>query len=580
MPNASTDIRILSEETARRIAAGEVIDRPAAVLRELLDNSLDAGAAEISCYLEEGGNGRIRVVDDGGGIAAADLALCALPHATSKIRSLEDLDRLATLGFRGEALSSIAACARLEIASARAGAAEGRRLLVEGGKRLALEPEPPRPGAVVDVSRLFFNMPARKRFLKRPQTEGAMCKAVFVEKALAFPGVAFKLYGDGALLLYLPPAPLAERVALAHEKAFPAAALEEASATGDGFRLTAVCARPEVSRSDRKYLQVFCNRRRIFDFSLLQAVEYAYTGFLPGGLKPVAFVFADVDPELVDFNIHPAKREARFRNLPALHAALAALVKDLLKRTVPAALQAAQRVFDEGGTGKIGAGTGSPRLFPRSEGSLADGGRAILDAYHRAKSDAAPADREEDEAGPAAPRYLGQLWRVYLAAAAGDELLLVDQHAAHERLLFDELAKKPRARQALAVPLAFDLEDDERAALRNCREALERLGFDLKVTEGGAEARALPALLASASEADVIAFLKSARGTFEELERRALAQAACRAAVKQGDELDPVSARELLLKALALPDPRCPHGRPVVRRLSRAELDKWFQRIV
>ncbi|MBN2353643.1 MAG: DNA mismatch repair endonuclease MutL [Spirochaetales bacterium] len=589
MPHAP--IVILSEETARRIAAGEVIDRPAAVLRELLDNALDAGAAEITCSLEEGGNARIRVVDDGSGIAADDLGRCALPHATSKIHDLEDMDRLSTLGFRGEALASIAACARLEISSARAGAASGQRLLVEGGKRLALDPHPPRPGTIVDVSRIFFNMPARRRFLKRPQTETALCKATFIEKALAFPNVALRLFSDDELVLYLPPAPLRDRIALAHGGTFPLEFLEEASANGPGFRLTAICARPEAARTDRKYLQIFCNRRRIFEFSLLQAVEYGYTGFLPGGLKPIAFVFAEVDSSLVDFNIHPAKREARFRNLPDLHRALSVLVKGLLSKSVPEALRTARGAADDSGRSPAQPSGGGATLFPdfgshRRFGGSRIGDRPglrgdILDAFHRAKNEAERPERAPAGEGAAGGlRYLGQLWRVYLAAAGRDELILVDQHAAHERILFDELEKKPRAVQPLAVPLAFDLEEDEREALLPGREALARLGFELKATGRACEVSALPALLSGVPEADVIAFLKSARGTFEELERRVLAQAACRAAVKAGDELDPVSAEELLTRALALPDPRCPHGRPVVRRFPRQELDKIFQRIV
>jgi DNA mismatch repair protein MutL len=579
MPHAP--IRILSEDTARRIAAGEVIDRPAAVLRELLDNALDAGASSVDCYVEEGGNGRIRLVDDGEGIAAADLELCGLPHATSKLRALEDLDRLATLGFRGEALASIAACSKLEISSAQGNAGSGQRLVIEGGKRLVFEPQPPRPGTIVDVSRLFFNMPARKRFLKRPQTEGSLCKAVFIDKALAFPNIAFRFWNDDELALFLPPATLRDRVAAAYQKSFAVDFLEEISSKGEGFAYTAVCSRPDVARNDRKYLQIFVNRRRIFEFSLLQAVEYAYAGFLPGGLRPVAFVYLDIDPSLIDFNIHPAKREARFRTLPLLHGALVALVKGWLEKSVPAAF----RVEAPHATGApaFGAGDGGsagPSLF----GPIVHetDGMNIIEAFHRVKNELRPS--RTTPAGTLAsvpgPRYLGQLWRTYLAAALGGELILVDQHAAHERLLFDELSKKPHSVQPLAVPLAFSLEEEELNALLAHEEALAQLGFTIVATGHSCEVRALPALLSGAPEAEVIAFLKNARGPVADLERQALAQAACRAAVKAGDELDPISAQELINRALALPDPRCPHGRPVIQRLSHAAIDKLFQRVV
>jgi DNA mismatch repair protein MutL len=575
-PAAPRPIRILSNETARRIAAGEVIDRPAAVLRELLDNALDAGATSIECRLEEGGNARIRVVDNGGGIPPADLELCGLPHATSKIAALEDLDRLATLGFRGEALSSMAACARLEITSTAAGRKAGRRLLIEGGRRLSLEETGPLPGTVVDVSRLFFNMPARKRFLKRPQTEGTLCRTVFTEKALAHPGVAFRLWSDGKMMLFLPPASLVERVSLAHERAFPPDFLETHDAGGPGFSVTAVCSGPEVSRPDRKFIQIYVNRRRIFEYSLLQAVEYGYDGYLPGGLKPIAFVFIDIDPALVDFNIHPAKREARFRNLPLLHGAVVALIKSFLQKH-----PLAERLASEGPAAPAGGSATEAGLF--SGIASPTGHHDIIDTITRLKIREGASPSVTPAAAPDADvlRYLGQLWDVYLAGLLGGELILVDQHAAHERLLFDDLAGRPLEVEQLAIPIAFELEDEEIETLEGNRSELEKLGFKIDSPGGRAyELAALPAALAPLPEQVLIDFLKGERADAGELRRRVLALAACRSAVKQGASLDPVSAHDLLVKALALPDPRCPHGRPVIVRFPRAMLDKLFRRDV
>jgi DNA mismatch repair protein MutL len=567
-------IRILSDDTARRIAAGEVIDRPAAVLRELLDNAIDAGAGEITCYLEDGGNERIRVQDNGRGMSPGDLALCGRPHATSKIVALEDLDRLATLGFRGEALSSIAACSRLEISSTAAGAPAGRKLIIEGGAQTAFESTGPLPGTTVDVSRIFFNMPARKRFLKRPQTEGMLCRAVFVEKALAHPAVAFRLWSDGKMILFLPHAPLADRIALAHDRAFPAEFLETHTAAGEGFRLTTVASGPEAARQDRKYIQIYVNRRRIHEFSLLQAVEYGYDGYLPGGRKPIAFVFIDIDPALAYFNIHPAKREARFRNLPELRAALIACLKSFLqtKRALPPVDTGDQR---EAASLFTGADIENDRHSPLHVFSRPGFAEILKTAQREA------AGRPAETSAQTGLRYLGQAWQVYLAGVLGDEIILVDQHAAHERLLFDELCARPLVREKLAIPVAFELEADESAALEAHREALENMGFVIHGPAGRTyELDALPSALAAVPEANLVDFLKGARGDADELMRSALALGACRAAIKEGAPLDPVSACELMHKALALPDPRCPHGRPVIVRLTRAALDKFFQRTV
>ncbi|HEY9595541.1 MAG TPA: DNA mismatch repair endonuclease MutL, partial [Spirochaetia bacterium] len=259
----SRRIRILRDEVSRKIAAGEVIDRPFSIVRELLDNSIDAGARSIDVYLEGGGLGRVRIVDDGAGMDAEDLALCWLPHATSKIETEDDLLRVASLGFRGEALSSIAICSRLAIVSGRADGEPATRLEVLGGKQVHLGASQGRRGTTVDVSELFFNYPARKKFLRSVSAESGLCRGVFVDRAVAYPSVAFRLFLDSELKLALPPATARERIAAAYRQLLDPRLLCEGRQDGEGFSVHVVAGQPELRRRDRKLLQGFVNGRRV-----------------------------------------------------------------------------------------------------------------------------------------------------------------------------------------------------------------------------------------------------------------------------------------------------------------------------
>ncbi|RKX88794.1 MAG: DNA mismatch repair endonuclease MutL, partial [Spirochaetes bacterium] len=303
-------IQILRDTVALRIAAGEVIDRPFSVVRELIDNAVDCGAGNIDLYVEGGGIERIRVVDNGSGMSLEDLKKCYLPHATSKISEMEDLESLKTLGFRGEALSSIGACSRLEIISSETGADAGR-LVVSNGALRDLSPYKGNKGTIVDVSGLFHAMPARKKFLKRPSAEAAACKKVFIDKVLPFCEISFRYFQDGAMKLFFPVSSLKERVINAYPGILNKDLTREMESSTEDFSVRIIAADPSVNRKDRRYIQLFVNNRRINDFSLLQAVEYGFSEFLPGGTYPVAFVFIKIKPSLIDVNIHPAKKEVK-----------------------------------------------------------------------------------------------------------------------------------------------------------------------------------------------------------------------------------------------------------------------------
>lgn len=320
-------VRTLNAEVARKIAAGEVIDRPNAIIRELMDNAIDAGATSITVEIVNGGIDKIRIVDNGSGLTKEDLQNCARPHATSKISTETDLLNLSTLGFRGEALASIAAVARLSITSG------GWKMRASITEDHIIEPVAPTPGTIVQSEGLFENFPARRQFLKRAATEAIMCKNTFVEKALARPDIAFRFIQDGQVKLDLTEnQSLRDRFVAANNYTEPKELYYEIKASDSGedpdWKFSVVIGEPAVSRSNKKEIIIYVNGRKIQEYSLVQAVEYGGQGFFPNGTYPVAAVFAEVKPDQVDFNIHPAKKEARFYDISALHHGLSSTIKN------------------------------------------------------------------------------------------------------------------------------------------------------------------------------------------------------------------------------------------------------------
>ena len=550
-PSSDPTIKVLREQTVKRIAAGEIIDRPHSLCRELLDNALDAGSTAISLELESGGLSRVRVVDNGLGMNEADLRLCVLPHATSKISTDADLFSLRTLGFRGEALSSIGACARLEITSRTADSEYARCLVVEGGRASAPEPCRGNPGTVMDVTGLFARMPARRQFLKSPSAESAMCRSVFLDKALPFPGVRFHLQVDGRTRDTMPEQDLASRIRTAYGSLIRTARLERLEAAGEGYAVTVIAAGPEIGRKDRRLLQVFVNGRRIHHYPLHHAVEYAYSPALPGGVFPCCFLFVEIDPALVDFNVHPTKREARIRNLAELHRGVTRRLSEFLtsfRITVPEPNQAS-----------AGPPTESDLIFPLRPTPGSD----------RASTAVAPSSA----AGPRDYRYLGQIFGLFLVVERDDGLLLIDQHAAHERLIYEELRSRPPVRQDLLMPISFDVSRAERDRLVQNEPALRSLGLVLEWIGGDTvEVAAASEALSRVPEGELVELLKGLDGGVERLRHELLSRAACRSAVMDGQELDPDTAHRIIRGALQLHDARCPHGRPVWYALERNQL--------
>lgn len=573
-------IRILEPETAKRIAAGEVIDRPAAALRELLDNALDAGAANVGVELEGGGIDRLRVADDGCGMDREDLSLSVLPHATSKIRVADDLLSLTTLGFRGEALSSIAAVAALEISSA---VADDRawRLSSRPGREPVLEPWRGSRGTVATVSELFASFPARKKFLKRPSAEAAACRQVFVDKALPFPSVAFKLSSGGKVLLALPPGDLLSRVLSACIPDQLPAFFRELVAEGPGFSARVVAGLPETYRTDRKHLQVFVNGRRVQEYGIAQAMEYAYRGALPGGAWPFAYAFVDVSPDLADFNIHPAKKEVRLRNLDDIRSGVIGAIRGYLGGR--SRLVSANLALDLSGRQE------APRLpgFADAAWPPSTGQSPVAHADWAAIADEIVAVREDTprpyrptQSEESAFRYLGQALGVFLVVETEGELRLLDMHAAHERMLYDRLIAGGVASQELLVPVVYEPESaEEERWLEAHAGALGAAGFRLSRDGPSWLLESTPALLPASKTGSIFELIRK-RPDPSELLREAAATIACRAAVMDGDQVDERTAEGLIAGALALPDQRCPHGRPMWIRLGKEDLFRAVRRLV
>jgi DNA mismatch repair protein MutL len=607
-------IRVLAPEESRKIAAGEVIDRPAALVREFMDNAIDAGSSLVELIIEEGGIGRTEVIDNGSGMDRADLELCWQTHATSKIRTLEDLNFARTLGFRGEALAAAAAAAKLEILTSADGREAWFLELDPGGGRSRIEQARRARGTSVRALGLFSSIPARRRFLKREGSEALLCGQIFVDKALAFPAIGFRFIQDDKLKLFLPPAAsYRERYAAALLERREGDFLHEISAQGRGFTVTILTGGPELFRQDRRRQYIFANGRRIQDYALQQALEYGVQGFFPNGTHPVGAVFLDIDPALADFNIHPAKREARFADAGAIHHAITSALRDFTRRLsagfgegqaeagageqevlpFPAggpAPSGDRREQDRSGAfgglrpgysggAFAGRGSGGPGPFCRAgpAGPLAM--EALLD--HPPLFTPPPRSFQAAEASPPYGKTLrlaGRLFDLFILAEAGDRLFIIDQHAAHERILYDRFLSRKVPRQELLAPIPFTTGSaEEDRFLGAHREELEKMGVEIEREGGAWHINALPVNW-KLSDGETVEEILKLRTAGENIAEHWAATLACHGAIRDGDYLDDAAALALVEETLALPGPRCPHGRPLWMEISREELYRAVKR--
>ncbi len=579
--SAPSPVRRLPDAVVNKIAAGEVVERPASVVKELMENSLDAGATRIEILTRGAGRQLISVTDDGRGMTPEDCLLALERHATSKLRTEADLAAIGTLGFRGEALPAIFAVSRLSLFSRPTGTPQGFLIVGEGGVAGEVGPADGPAGTTVEVRDLFFNTPARAKFLKSPATEQTAIVRVVTQLALANPGVHVRLTGNGRMLLNAPAgAGLRERVGALYGFGL-ASRLLDVSAESGGARVSGVVAPPALARTHRDDIHLIVNGRVVRDTLLTQALLEAFRPLLPRDQFPLGALDLVVDPGEVDVNVHPAKTWVRFRRPRAFHDLVLEAVRTALRQldAAPAGLSA-RFAGDEGDAGA------STLAVPGLGGMAALPGWAAGDAAQTSLF-------REGEAGyrgdPFFGRVVGQIEDTFIVAHTAEEVFFVDQHVAHERVLFErlraELETGALAAQELLFPVPLELAPARLRAVERAQPELLRLGFALEGFGGGAVLlRAVPSRLRGEDLARLADEL--ARELDEEAGRasspvldRLLAFVACRAAIKAHQTLAAEEMAQLLTDLAETATPYyCPHGRPIVSRIPLGEIKRELRR--
>jgi len=563
-------IKCLPSEVSQKIAAGEVVERPSSIVKELVENSLDAGASEIRVELLAGGKKLIRVIDNGSGMSREDAELCFERHATSKLASEEDLEKISTLGFRGEALASIAAVSEIDLKTSDGQAGQGTRVERKPGQPVAVTDIAFPRGTAIEVKDVFFNLPARRKFLRSEQSELGHIARFLSGLALAYPEVRFSLFHGRREILDCP------RVGSPRERLFQLFGKEaldrllEVDFAAGGRRVSGFSSRPPGGRPDRGHQYFFINRRLVKDRVLQAALNQGYRGFLEKDRFPEAFLFLTLSFDEVDVNVHPTKAEVRFREPQ--------LVFHLLIRSLETALGRGQdvkeiypRAEDDRrlmGLGETAARPWIPAFRPEQTGPL------IL-------PDSPPATEEKTR-----PRVLGQYLDMYIVAAGADGLMVIDQHNAHERVLFERYkeidSQKQWPRQMPLIPVLVDLSPAQVVSLEEIRPLLEEAGFRAEAMGGRTYAlNGFPDIFGAEEARDIfLGLLDELKGEGADLRReKMLATLACRTAVKAHEPLAPEKMEYLVEELFRTSNPAlCPHGRPIIVRIGKAEIEKGLKR--
>ncbi len=567
-------IKILDKETIAQIAAGEVVERPASVVKELVENALDAGATRIEVEVRGGGVSLIRVTDNGSGIPSDEVALAFERHATSKINRSADLQRIGSLGFRGEALPSITAVAQVEVVTRAGGAAAGTYISMDDGKVVQKRSQARARGTTVTVRNLFRRVPARLKFLKSVPTENSHIADVVSQYALAFPEVSFALSVDGKSNLQTSGrGRLLDSIIDVYGVAIAGKMLEVKKPDGAWsgglpplIQVTGMVGTPELGRAGRGHLSFFINRRWVSSRLLAYAVEEAYHGLLMAGKHPVAVLNISIPPPEIDVNIHPAKSEVKFRNESEVFRAVQRAVRQSIIAQMPV-----PKIEEVAASYAAPAAHGQP-LWTLPEG----------------EERPAPPPEVSPPLTVSLPvlRVVGQVMNSYIVAEGPDGLYLIDQHAAHERIRFEKVKQQRERRQpevqGLLEPATFEVTPRQDEILKSCYESLAEFGFSIEpFGDRTYLVRSVPALLAGDDWAAMLKELLEAlsgevRSRWEE---RIVASIACHGAVRSGQVLSDDEMRELVRQLERTASPHtCPHGRPTIIRLSAAQLEKEFGR--
>ena len=567
-------IRLMPDALANQIAAGEVVERPASVVKELVENSLDAGSRSIAIAIEGSGKDRIRVADDGIGMSAEDARLALSRHATSKLFDASDLSNISSLGFRGEALPSIASVSRFTLRTREHEADAGHEVAIEGGQLVREAPVGVPPGTIVEVERLFFNIPARRKFLRADVTEASHIAASVASLAAAYPDVGFQLEHGKRSVLEAPSVGTRRERLYQLEKSWVESAVVLEEEIG-GLSIEAWLAPPPEARGAASRLHLFVNGRPVKDRILHHAVMEAYRQVSSRSGTPLVYLFLELAPDKVDVNVHPAKAEVRFIDQQFVHKAAFSAIRNALQgqRLTPEVLLVREAY--------------EPKAEEPSMPGSTDGA-ALAEALFSSPAPEATPTFSELAFEP--PMPLGQLRASYIIAADGDSVWLIDQHAAHERILYEDLVERgvsQMGQQLLLTPIPLELTAPERVTLEEELSDLASFGYDIEpFGQGDFLLRAVPASL---SGFDPIRLVRSAlsererdcrSSTVREAGSRIAARIACHAAIKVNFELAPEKMRYLVRELWRARQPTvCPHGRPTTLRIGREQIERGFGRI-
>jgi DNA mismatch repair protein MutL len=590
-------IKILSDDVVNKIAAGEIIERPSSVAKELIENSLDAGATQITVEIEEGGQKLIRVTDNGSGMSADDARLALERHSTSKIASATDLENIHSYGFRGEALPSISAVSRLVLTTRPANDIEGTLVEVEGGTVKKAQKTGCPAGTTVMVRDLFFNTPARLKFIKTSSTETGHITNTVIEEALANPQVAFKVKSHGKDTLNIP------AVRSSGEQAWPERVssvfgkdiletLLRVKAENKFLKIDGFISKPSFSRVNRNQQFIFVNKRSIRSRLINHAVYNGYQGMLMSNRHPVILLSIDINPELIDVNVHPTKREIRFTNEQGAHELVSNVIKDTLRSggIVPSIEEAPGKDYSGIG-GSNGVKEAIGEYFART-GRGSAGKADNIDLFEKTKFVFSP-DRQQEKIAVLAIQPLAQVNDLYIIASDEQGLLIIDQHAASERIMYETFKKDYHQAQVkfqeLLLPVTLELSAGQAEVVEENLANLSKLGFTIeKFGINTFIVKTMPVLLGNYPDKqvmlDIFDSLDPGNSTdisavAKDLGDKALKIMACRAAIKAGDKLSREQMYALMegLENIAMPN-TCPHGRPSIIRITFEELEKRFKR--
>ena len=619
-----SEINVLSPQVSALIAAGEVVERPSSVIKELVENSIDAGARSITVEIKNGGITYMRVTDDGKGMERDDIPLAITAHATSKIKNADDLESIKSLGFRGEALHSVAAVSTMEILTARKGNSEGSFARVVGGKLEEVSPAGCPEGTTITVRELFYNTPARMKFLKKDSSEAGLCEDVVRRTALARPDISVRFINSGKEIFFTPGDSILRNAVYSIYGKDVAAAMIDADYTENGIHVYGLVGKAELSRGNRNYQTFFVNGRCVINRTLYFALQESYRSHMMTGRFPAAVLNIDLNPALCDVNVHPSKAEIKFADDRAVSGAVYWAAKNALysvteqremqleKRNEPQIKENAEKkpqisasepiykseesvqikkpyeaVFKSYASPKASEPDPAPKMYIQTpneiysappEEKTEEKNTEILQSVMQTK-----AVEEEPEI-----RILGQLFGTYIVAEYGDSMIMADQHAAHERLIYEELVsgKGNPASQVLLMPETLVLTGAEFGIYSDNADFFAESGFEIEeFGHNTVRISMIPVSLdmsdAASSVTEMISVLGAGREKISALRDKALYTVACKAALKAGQKLSESEQKELIKNVLALSgQATCPHGRPVILKLTKHQIEKQFKRIV